>query len=94
MNTLISHFSSLWNNYFNYSPTDYSSQDIPPGSVITVNNNSNLYTVIGTNADNDLVCSLPPDYIGSKIISKTDIQQIIKSQSNLDSNKKTTFAYK
>lgn len=90
MNTLISHFSSLWNNYFY---VDYSKQDILPGSVITTKNNSNLYTVIGSNADNNLVCVLPPNYSVTIIISKNDITKVTKSNLNLNSNKKVTFTY-
>ena len=97
MNTIISQFSSLWNNYFNYSTPDYSNQDIAPGSIITTKNNSNLYTVIGSNADNNLVCILPPNYSVTTIISKNDITKVIKSTSNSNSNshtnKKVKFIY-
>jgi hypothetical protein len=91
MNTLISQFSYLWNNYFNY--VDYSNQDIAPGSIITTKNNSNLYTVIGSNADNNLICALHPNYSVTTIISKNDITKVIKSTSNLNTNKKVTFTY-
>jgi len=94
MNTLISHFSSLWNNYFNYSTNDYSNQDITPGSIITTKDNL-TYMVIGSNVNNDLVCCIPADYRVSNIVSKIDITKVTTPNYNLNSNlnKKVKFTY-
>ena len=48
---------------------------------------------IGSNAHNNLVCVLPPNYSVTTIISKNDITKVTKSNLNLNSNKKVTFTY-